>query len=261
MKIEYISASRLNKYIMCPFAYYLTYEKGLKDEAGPAARKGKVFHEVMENGISGKIDIFSKKEVDILLLELYNRIGNELSKEDQEECSGWVQKFILSDDFASVMQMDNKTVETPFRLTVDASMTISEGFSDDESLLKMHGFIDFMGDLSEKTLEVIDWKTGKGMKKFDELNTNDCQIRIYDLVASFLHPDKNVINTMYYLRKSPITLAFTDLQRINTIKYLYRYYNEIRNNNSPDRKKSWKCNRFCIGREKCDEYWKEKRSE
>lgn len=276
MNIEYLSASRLNVYVDCPFRYFLQYHLKLPElrEATIHTHKGSAVHEALE--------VFAKGEADYLrvLREYYaehsvwefdNRPQHKGFPHPQPKTCETCPWAVVSEGM-TVCAIANKNIHSfdgcprP-NFEEDLSLTEKAINRDDSPLsrkiigaevsfdntyegFRVHGYIDLITEVDNDTLEVSDYKTGNYMKNTDEA-WKDLQMRIYSLVAKEKYPQyKNVLMTLDYLKSRPITVIFSKEDDDKTRSFLAEVYQKIQEDEDPIRKKSFKCN-WCVGYEEC----------
>ncbi len=123
--------------------------------------------------------------------------------------------------------------------------------------ININGIIDLVTELDEDSIEIEDYKTGRGTQTWRQCS-EDIQFLIYYTAAREKYPQyKNVFVTAHYLKRktgrSP-TVAFTDKDEAETRKRLVKRFHEIKNNRFPVRrcdrpsgfvKFDWVCNYMC----------------
>lgn len=118
-----------------------------------------------------------------------------------------------------------------------------------------NGFMDLVTELDEDTVEVIDYKFGAWVPTFEEFS-EDTQVKLYSLAARTLFPQyKEVIITFDYIRKNPISIAFTAEDDEETKKAVVQKWHKIENPQKVRRtivdgdgcepSSSWKCKVMC----------------
>lgn len=276
MKIEYLSASRLNVFIDCPFRYFLQYHLELPElkQDTLATHKGKAVHETLDKYVKGSKDYVKELKdyySNTKLWELDRRnerrgfphpvekdcgecrhaifsskgVICSIAKRNVEEFEG-CPKPNFEDDLKLVKQTIHGEDTVLNRKIIGAEVEFNkhyEGF-------KVRGFMDLVTEIDEETLEVRDYKTGTYTKKTEEA-FRDLQMRIYSLIAKELFPQyKYVLMTLDYLRKQPVTVIFGPEDDEKTREFLQDAYKKISEAKNPPRKKSFKCN-WCVGYDKC----------
>lgn len=99
----------------------------------------------------------------------------------------------------------------------------------------MIGYMDFVEQIDDDTVHVIDYKTGTWTQTYDECR-QDIQVRMYSLASRREFIDdinnqgykfKNVILTFDYFTKQPITVAFTEEEDAQTEAFVADKIREI----------------------------------
>lgn len=137
----------------------------------------------------------------------------------------------------------------------------------------MIGYMDLVLEEDPETIHVIDYKTGSWTQDYEECR-QDIQVKMYSLACRREFVDdvnnrgykyKNVILTFDYFTSSPITLAFSEDEDLETERYVRRKINEIqstdwiyrivKNNEDFAERGAWKCRSLC-DTEVCASKWK-----
>jgi len=137
----------------------------------------------------------------------------------------------------------------------------------------MIGYMDLVFEESPDTVHVVDYKTGTWTQDYDQCR-EDIQVRMYSLASRREFIDdingigynyKNVVLTFDYFTKSPITVAFSAEEDLETEKYVRDKIHEIestdwinrivRSNNDFTERWAWKCRSLCDP-EVCADKWK-----
>jgi RecB family exonuclease len=280
----YISKSRIETFEMCPMQYYLHYHLGIELPTSAAASLGNVIHEVLEMYAKGNTD-WPKNLFDVYIkykphLEPHAKDGNHKC----HECP--LMRTIDDDDGSIVFRCipdDNLTDDVSVcpRTEYQAAYDMLESLLDNEDNpitehkvlgaeirfdeqitkdIRIYGFIDLLSEINKDTIEIRDYKSGKFTKKYKAAN-DDIQLKIYYLAARRMFPQyDNVLCTLHYMRKKPVTVAFSDDIIQPTIEHLKNKKREIENIEIPNRRISlsnrrwsWLC-KYC-DRGICDAVW------
>lgn len=122
-----------------------------------------------------------------------------------------------------------------------------------EGEVVLRGIIDLVVEEDEKTLEVIDYKSGNSTKSYNAA-LNDPQMRIYSMVAKMLWPQyETYVTSLYYIRKKRmVSCVFSKEDDKGTLKAVQKHWDNIKNNKEPYRpqRSFWLCN-FCVGYDNC----------
>lgn len=130
---------------------------------------------------------------------------------------------------------------------------------DDQVLV--NGFFDVVFNPTLDTIEIVDYKTGKSTKTYDDLK-KDIQARIYSLAVKHDFPGyKNYFLTFDYFNRSPITVTFSNEEDEWTRKNFIEWFQAIEGNIQPTRiplnrdgTENFKCCFLC-NRAICDAQW------
>lgn len=117
------------------------------------------------------------------------------------------------------------------------------------------GFIDLITELDSETIEVFDYKFGSWVPSFDEFS-EDIQVKLYSLVASILFPQyKEYIITFDYVRKQPLSIAFSREDDKQTLAEIIKKHQQIEapqvvrrtivDGDGKHPESSWKCKSLC----------------
>lgn len=273
MKIEYLSASRLNTYIDCPFKYFLQYHLALPELRGDsiATHKGSAVHEALELYVNKDPDYIQHLKAYYerhKVWEFDNRKPNRGFPHPVEkncaECKWLASGNICSIANRSIEDFDGcpkpnfeddlkileHTIVRPDSVLKRKIIGAEVAFEKEYEGFKVRGFMDLLTEIDEETMEVRDYKTGNYTKNTDGA-FKDLQMRIYSMIAKELFPKYNyVVMTLDYLRKGPVSVIFSREDDDKTRSFLRDAYSKIENAVSPIRKKSFKCS-WCVGYDVC----------
>jgi len=274
MKIEYLSASRLDTYMTCPFKYFLQYHLALPELKGAsiATHKGSAVHEALE--------LYVKEDSKDYVQHLKNYYEKHKVWEwdDRKPNRGFPHpvekncaecKWLASGNTCSIanrsvedfegcpkpnfeddLKLLEHTIIRPDSVLNRKIIGAEVAFEKEYEGFKVRGFMDLVTEIDEETLEVRDYKTGNYTKNTDAA-FKDLQMRIYSMVAKELFPQYNyVVMTLDYLRKGPVSVIFNREDDEKTRQFLKDCYGKIATACSPVRKKSFKCS-WCIGYDEC----------
>lgn len=266
MKLATESASKIKSYKACPFKYYLEYHLGLDMGSNFAAEQGSMAHVIFEQFGEAKRDGIAKPKI---LTTWYDEIlwayGKEnlwkLSKDAlarDKACNGCpmhregrcriadspVDKFdgCPKPEFDDAVWLVEKVIKDTTKQSplnkkiVDVERRFEIEIIDGEEKVPVVGIMDVAVELDPKTLEIVDYKTGKHIQSYNEC-THDPQLLIYHLAARRVYTKyRNILVTIYYLRRKPITLSFSPNDEKATEAALCRYWYTIRSDQSPKRR-------------------------
>jgi RecB family exonuclease len=277
MHIEFLSASRGSTYRDCPFKYFLQHHIKLPELREPTIHtdKGVAVHEVLEKYGGGD------KNTEENLRNYYTK-SKLWTLDDRRPDKGFPHPWPKSCDtcpfhqmadglsickiagaptnsfegcprpnFEDDIELVNIFLQNPkCPLTSRKIIAVEKEFKEEFEGFRVRGYIDLITEIDSDTLEVRDYKTGRSSKSYEQAE-KDIQLRLYSLVAKRLYPSyKYVLMTLDYLRKKPISLMFGPEDEEKTILSLRRLYNDILNDENPERKKNWLCN-YCVGYDEC----------
>ena len=280
MIITNCRSSSIKTWDMCPRQWYIDYMLGWENKPGKAAIKGTTVHKVMEilallkvaqqnNKPAIKTDFGkffvrfgckSRKQIADLTTKIYkqNTQDDRLKwvDRDLQDCIRWVDKIL--DGGFDPREKDIIEVEPFFEIEIMQPWAAYDYDIEGEqvkSFFSIKGTIDLVTKINNKTIEVIDYKTGKqGRKNWDtgkkmtvEEIKDNIQPRMYNYACCFLYPwAEQIIVTMHYLNDGgPFTVYFDKKDFDTTEEILKHYFTEIKNTQIPERKETWKCSKFC----------------
>jgi len=125
----------------------------------------------------------------------------------------------------------------------------------------INGIMDAAFRVDDDTIEVVDYKTGKFTKKYDEL-LNDNQARMYSIAVKHLFPQfKHHLLTFDYFTRVPVTVSFSDVDDEYMKRRVIEWYRQIEDTEYPRRiplrnngSLFFKC-RYMCDRDICDYHW------
>lgn len=293
MRLYSLSASKIKTFKQCEFKFYIESHLGLSTGTSFAAEQGSLVHAVFEKHAKSyqegdnnpkiakewRDKIFnayrekgiwkiSKKMLEVERqcsscpffssghCEIANKSIDEFEgcpKEDYEETI-WLIEKVLND--RSVNNPLNKKI-------IDVENKFSLEIPDGNDTIKVRGYMDVVTELDKDTCEVFDYKTGKFTQSYN-VCLKDPQLLIYHLAARKEYSYENILITIYYLRKKPVTLCFSKKDEKGTEKALKHYWNTISACESPQRrcdkrdgsvKYDYVCEKMC-DKELCEKEYK-----
>ena len=157
---------------------------------------------------------------------------------------------IFDDDFNPIDDMKVVGVEHKFEITF-------------ENGISTLGFIDLVSEVNEDTIEIRDYKSAKRIPSDREILegwvAKDIQMQMYYAVAKyscdnnippFSDKYKNIFVTIHFLRKTPITMVYTEKDYDQVLRTLKQEFDRIRAIRNPlpagawGKDKNWICN-YC----------------
>ena len=282
--ITFFRSSSFGAHEFCPMRYYLEYTLGWRGKGNKKADKGTIVHKTMEILAGAKKAqqddqlIYHDEEADIMVnasdpmtIDI-DKLNNEVydyytshfthhdwDNKDRRECSRWVYKAL---EFrGGFMDPRGRTIVQPeqhFSVELDYDWAAYEYEVGGEILkgnLELKGTIDLVTQVDESTYEVIDWKTGARknwnvepvkVKEYEDFY-NDMQLRIYHLACCKMYPDiDNIWMTIYFINDGgPFTIMFERSDIEYTLDKIREKFELIKNTEMPERKRTWKCAKFC----------------
>jgi hypothetical protein len=263
---------------MCPQQYFFEYILGLRSPSNKKADKGTVVHKVLEIlayvklNQQNKIDVFEDDVVGAVDINSYslNTIIEKVYKyytsrfthhewdlKDYKDCHGWVYKALEYN--GGMFDPRNRNIVQPeqhFDIEIKKPWS-SYKYDTKEGLLEgnlaIKGTIDLITKINDKTLEVIDWKTGRrldwatGEEKTHEKLQNDPQLRIYHYAIQHLYPEiEHVMISIDFINDGgAFTICFDKSDLFKTEIMLKNKFETIKNTQKPQLNKSWKCTKLC----------------
>jgi hypothetical protein len=263
---------------MCEQQYFIEYVLGWRGPSGQKADKGTIVHKVLEilavikkaqqdhlltieDDVIGPIDI-SNYDLDLIIDLVYNHYANatthhKWTAKDHKDCSGWVYKAIQFNN--GMFDPRNREILVPeqhFDFVINknwADYTFKTPEGDLTGKLALKGTIDLVTLANEKTIEIIDWKTGRrldwatGQEKTQEKLEKDPQLRIYHYAISQLYPNiDHIIFSIYFINDGgPFSICFDKSDLAATEDMLRQKFEYIKSTKKPKLNKSWMCSKLC----------------
>lgn len=263
---------------MCQQQYFLEYVLGWRGPSGQKADKGTITHKVLEilavikkaqqdkqryvlDDVIGQIDTedYDLDVINKMVYEYYVKASphHKWTDRDARDCKAWVGKAITLNN--GMFDPRNRNILEPeqhFDFEIKKpwakySYETPEGKL--EGYLALKGTIDLVTKISDDTIEVIDWKTGKrldwatGQEKTQEKLESDPQLMIYYYAIRHLYPNiKHIIFSIYFINDGgPFSICFDSFDMQKTEDMLRRKFEVIKNTKRPQLNKSWMCNKLC----------------
>lgn len=292
MIVTYIRSSSYNNYDYCQMQYFITYVLGHYSDSGKKAELGTIVHKTLEvlaglkkaaqeskprqKYIEVNDDAIDKYRIDkkyLLSEEIVNDIleksfasytsksKHDWTKGDKAECAKLVWNTLnFNNGQFDPRNRDIIDPEPHFDIAIDedwAKFTYEIDGKMVEGRLAIKGTIDLVTKVSDDTIEVVDWKTGRrldwatGEEKDAIKLSKDAQLLLYNYAISKLYPEyKQAIMTIYFIKDGgPFSLCFDKSDQEKFLKMLKGRFEQIRANNTPkpiDSSRShWKCTKLC----------------
>jgi len=242
VKIDYISASRINTYLNCPHQYYLVYHKNYWMD-NEATRFGTLMHDTIEHTLTDYGDDINPIETGVELFKTFWSKGNLRNKEYFDMGIEIIKRFFEQNDY---LEFKSKLFVPPEKkFTIELAPGV-----------KALGFIDILLKEDKKTIHVVDFKTSSISKTYTEAK-DDIQMGLYDLAISEMFPEfENVLLTLYYLRTGEkVTTTRTEKERNRLRDFLVATYYQIKEDKTHEKVLNNFCH-WCPGKHECSEYKK-----
>lgn len=263
---------------MCEQQYFMEYVLGWRGPSGQKADKGTIVHKVLEilaviqkskqdgievftDDIVGEVSVHNY-DLDAIITIIYNYYSlasshHKWSAKDKKDCSEWSYKALNLNN--GMFDPRNRKILEPeqhFDFTIDKPWS-SYSFKTPDGIisgnLALKGTIDLITLVNDKTIEIIDWKTGRrldwatGEEKTQEKLENDPQLRIYHYAISHLYPKiDHIIFSIYFINDGgPFSICFDKSDLKKTEDMLRNKFDIIKASNKPKLHKSWMCSKLC----------------
>lgn len=243
MRVEHLSASRIDTYLKCPHRYYIEYELERRQES-EALNFGHLIHSVFERLFQGNYEnpiedgkkLFGELWSQGQLRDIsYFKLGQKV-----------IEDFFRKNDYFTLRQAVYQKPEYEFNIPIN----------DGEISFILTGRIDLPLDRGEGILEIVDFKTSVLPKSTFELE-EDVQMNVYYYAAQKLFPEfKKIRLTLYYLRyDQAVTVERVIGEDVNFISwfedFLRATYRQILNDQTHNATPNEFC-AYCIGRKECN---------
>jgi hypothetical protein len=258
--------------------FFIEYVLGWRGPSGQKADKGTIVHKVLEilaviqkakqenknsitDDIVGNIELGNYK-LDNIISVVYNHYSKSNSHhkwtpKDLRDCTEWVHKAISFN--GGMFDPRNRFILMPeqhFDFEIKKPWAKYSYKTDGGTVsgnLALKGTIDLITCVNEKTIEIIDWKTGRrldwatGKEKTQEKLEKDPQLRIYHYAISKLYPDiDHIIFSIYFINDGgPFSVCFDKSDLIETEDLLRKKFETIKTTKKPRLHKSWMCSKLC----------------
>lgn len=278
MIITYFRSSSYNTHSMCEQQFFAEYVLGWRGPSGHKADKGTIVHKVLEilaiikKSEQDNVESFEDDVIGRVVVNSYNLNSiiekvykyysdktphHKWSTKDYKDCHGWVYKAI---DFNNGMFDPRKRnilcPEQHFDFEIKKPWAKYSYNIDNQKIegnLALKGTIDLITLVNDKTIEIIDWKTGRrldwatGQEKTIEKLEKDPQLRIYHYAIKHLYPHiENIMFSIYFINDGgPFTICFHDSDLSGTEDMLRHKFEAIKGTKKPRLNKSWMCNKLC----------------
>lgn len=298
MLVTYVRSSSYNNYDYCQMQYFITYVLGHQSDSGKKAELGTMVHKVMEvlSGLKkyqqdkprvkylkvtddavgevkfSKDALYTDECVETIADLSYKSYGKNSKHKwrpaDRKEMSTvtWLMLKHNSGQF-DPRNRDIYETEPHFDIPIEEDWAKLEYKMPDGKIVKgqlaIKGTIDLVTKISDDTIEVIDWKTGRRLdwatgeeKDFNKL-MNDPQLLLYYYAISKLYPDfPHRIMSIFFCKDTegaidpqPFSMPFDKEDETRFLTMLRNRFEEIKQNQAPkllsQNRTHWKCQRLC----------------
>lgn len=215
VKINYLSHSQIDTFMLCPLHYKLRYILGIPTRPSPAQSIGSSVHAAL-NTFYSHLPKTQKKAEEQILVDLeknWKFIGFD-GKKHEKKAYETAKNFLVG----YVSESFNPNVN-PILLEKQFAVPILR--KDEESLL-VGGIMDRVDQLESGRIEIIDYKTGGKVPSQREVDKN-LQLSIYALAATLIpdkpfgkEPDEVLLSLYYFEEQKKITTKRTkaDLEKV-----------------------------------------------
>ena len=217
--------------------------------------------DIIEDDVIGKLSC-SSYSLDSIIKKVYDYYStanshHKWTNKDYKDCHSWVYKAIEFNN--GMFDPRNRHIISPeqhFDFTIDkkwAQYNFKTPAGEVSGNLALKGTIDLITLANEKTIEIIDWKTGRrldwatGEEKTIEKLEKDPQLKIYHYAISKLYPKiEHIIFSIYFVNDGgPFSICFDKKDLISTEEMLRQKFELIKNVKKPKLNKCWMCTKLC----------------
>ena len=297
MICTYVRSSSYNNYDFCQMQYFLTYNLGWRSDSGKKAVMGTMAHKVMEilaglkkfqqdkprnkylvvdDDKCGQIrihkdELLTKGLVDDLTTQSIKAYGDEsrhkFYRKERGEVRETVECFLTWNNSQFDPRLRNVYYPEPhFDIAIEEDWAKFEYEINGKKItghLAIKGTIDLVTLVSEDTIEVIDWKSGRrlnwatGEEKTYEKMMDDPQLLLYFYAMSKMFPEfKNRIMSIFFYKDTegevdptPFSFCFTEADERRFLDMLRKRFEEIKENTNPTvldpTRRDFRCKYLC----------------
>lgn len=292
MIVTYIRSSSYNNYDYCQMQYFITYVLGHRSLSGKKAQLGTIVHKALEclasckkklqdnpdkkslyinDDAIGKVNFTPKSlHTKAFVARVLDKSYEHYTENCTHKYTGADIKFCRTQTETALSYNDGQfdprkrnvvDTEPQFDIVIDEPWAkfkykMPNG-EEMEGQLAIKGTIDLVTKVTDDTIEVIDWKTGRrlnwatGEEKTYEKLLEDPQLLLYNYAISKLYPDyEQSIMTIYYIRDGgPFSMCFDKTDQEKFLGMLEKRVKQIQRNDFPQpisrNRKSFKCTKLC----------------
>jgi hypothetical protein len=278
MIITYLRSSSYGTHSMCEQQYFIEYVLGHRSPSNKKADKGTIVHKVLEilayvklniqnnqtkfiDDVFGEVDV-NNYNLNTIIEKVYKYYTSsfthhEWDVKDYKDCHNWVYKALSYND--GMFDPRHRTILQPeqhFDLEIRKPWAYYKYETADgplEGYLAIKGTIDLITAVSNDTIEIIDWKTGRrldwatGQEKTLEKLHNDPQLRIYHYAISNLYPHMEhcIVSINFINDGGAYSVCFDKSDLDKTEDMIRKKFEVIKSSQRPQLSKTWKCNKLC----------------
>tara|TARA_Y100000592_G_C5479029_1_gene324190 strand:- start:2592 stop:3629 length:1038 start_codon:yes stop_codon:yes gene_type:complete len=297
MLITYVRSSSYNNYDYCQMQYFITYVLGWRSTSGKKADMGTMAHKVMEilaglkkfqqdnprkkylvidDDKCGKVRIKKEElytdefvdDITKLAIEKYAEGStHKFYRKERQVVRDTVETFLThSDGMFDPRKRNIYHPEAQFDIPIEEDWAKFEYEINGETVkgqLAIKGTIDLTTLVSEDTIEVVDWKTGRRMdwatgevKDYKKLE-NDPQLLLYFYAISKVYPQfkYRIMSIFFYKDKEgevdpkPFSICLDKTDEDKFLGMLKKRFEEIKKNITPKpidpTRNNFKCKYLC----------------
>lgn len=263
---------------MCEQQYFAEYVLGMRSPSNKKADKGTIVHKVLEilavikqaqqNGIKIVQDEIvpnikvNKYSLNSIIEKVYSHYTAQFKhhtwdNKDYKDCHAWVYKAIEYNN--GMFDPRNRIIQCPeqhFDIPINKNWAKFKYDTKDgplEGTLAIKGTIDLITKIDDKTLEIVDWKTGRrldwatGQEKTLEKLQKDPQLKIYHYAVQMLYPEiEHIIVSIFFINDGgAFSICYNRSDIASTEQMLKEKFETIKSVQVPKLSKTWKCNKLC----------------
>lgn len=263
---------------MCEQQYFFEYVLGWRGPSNQKADKGTIVHKVLEilacikqanqksqniivDDILNEINV-KKYDLDSIIEQVYKYYTSKFShhkwsEKDYKDCYNWTYKAInYANGMFDPRNRDIVCPEQHFDIVIDkpwAAYKYDTSNGIIEGTLAIKGTIDLITRIDDKTLEIVDWKTGRrldwatGQEKTQEKLEKDPQLKIYHYAVQKLFPEvDHIMVTIFFINDGgPFSISFDKSDLSSTEEMIRNKFEIIKKTKKPRLNKTWMCNKLC----------------
>lgn len=198
------SISAFERYIQCPFSYFLRYGLQIKDPVSYGFNESKVgtlSHHILESLTNeyGKEYVYATSEHILNILEQELSYMRHLYPNHEAFIMAMKQRLLenIMQNLAILKEMEEHSHLTPTKTEYSFIYDIMSS----DIMIRLHGFIDRI-DEAREFIRIIDYKSSiKSLKEQDVFSALQLQLVTYAIVAR-KHFQKDIVGAYYYSLKN-----------------------------------------------------------